>query len=68
MIINILKIIKNKKMTLDQKTSPTVIINYDIYAKYNVGSVEPTTANITPNNQLNNSVVYPSMFDRWTDI
>ena len=55
-------------MTLDQKTSPTVIINYDIYAKYNVGSVEPTTANITPNNQLNNSVVYPSMFDRWMDI
>lgn len=69
MIINILKIIKNKKMTLDQITSPTVIVNYDIYYdKYDVVCVEPTTADITPNNKLNNSVVYPNMFDRWMDI
>jgi len=54
-------------MQHNQTTSQTVIINTDIYTKYD--TITPTTVTIAysvPNN-LNN-VIYPTIFDRWRDI
>ena len=54
-------------MQHNQTTSPTVIINTDIYTKYD--TITTTNINDTkvPPNNLNKSVVYPTMFDRWKD-
>ena len=50
-------------MQHNQTTSPTVIINTDIYTKYDtIITVEPL-----PQNNLDKSVIYPTMFDRWSD-
>ena len=57
-------------MQHNQTTSQTVIINTDIYTKYNTTDIVPANVNTTPSltNDLNKSVVYPTMFDRWRDI
>jgi hypothetical protein len=54
-------------MQHNQTTSQTVIINTDIYTKYD--TITPTIINETKvlQNNLNKSVVYPTMFDRWRD-
>jgi hypothetical protein len=55
-------------MQHNQTTSPTVIVNTDIYTKYD--TIMPkiiTCAPLLPI-YLNKSVVYPTMFDRWRDI
>jgi hypothetical protein len=49
-------------MLHNQTTPPAVIINTDIYTKYNTDIIPSSV----PNN-LNNSVIYPTMFDRWRD-
>jgi len=49
-------------MPLNQTTTPSaVIINTDIYTKYN------SVVQLSSNN-LDNSFIYPTMFDRWRDI
>jgi len=62
--------INNNNMQHNQTTSQTVIINTDIYTKYNTTVIVPANVTTTPSlpNDLNKSVVYPTMFDRWRDI
>jgi hypothetical protein len=49
-------------MLHNQTTPLAVIINTDIYTKYDT----VTIASSVPNNS-NKSVIYPTMFDRWRD-
>ena len=60
--------INNNNMQHNQTTSQTVIINTDIYTKYD--TITPTIITVAPlpQNNLNKSVIYPTMFDRWRDI
>jgi hypothetical protein len=55
-------------MLHNQTTPPAVIINTDVYTKYDI-IIKPTIINETkePSNNSNKSVVYPTMFDRWRD-
>ena len=63
----VVNLINNNNMQHNQTTSQTVIINTDIYTKYD--TITPTIINETKvlQNNLNKSVVYPTMFDRWRD-
>jgi len=55
-------------MLHNQTTPPAVIINTDVYTKYDI--IKPINITIIPLhlNNSNKSVVYPTMFDRWRDI
>ena len=54
-------------MQHNQTTSQTVIINTDIYTKYETITPTINTVAPLPQNNLNKSVVYPTMFDRWRE-
>jgi hypothetical protein len=58
-------------MPCDQTTSSaaTINTNTDIYIKYDT-VVIPTIVTVASSlpNDLDKSVVYPTMFDRWRDI
>ena len=59
--------INNNNMQHNQTTSQTVIINTDIYTKYDTITPTINTVAPLPQNNLNKSVVYPTMFDRWRE-
>ena len=64
----VVNLINNNNMQHNQTTSQTVIINTDIYTKYDTITPTIITVSPLPQNNLNKSVVYPTMFDRWRDI
>ena len=63
-----INILTTTNMQHNQTTSQTVIINTDIYTKYDTITPTINTVAPLPQNNLNKSVVYPTMFDRWRDI
>jgi len=55
-------------MLCDQTTSSSVIINTDIYTKYDT-IIIPSVTNTPPSiNNFKKQIIYPTMFDRWRDI
>ena len=54
-------------MLHNQTTPPAVIINTDVYTKYDTIAPTINTVAPLPQNNSNKSVVYPTMFDRWRE-